>query len=238
MSDIYEQAETATETKPTYATWGECNLSMYEAVWQKGASAPEAFDANIHKASDKFIRAEISIIPLAEMEARFATEWKGNVTGWNNKEWATVILPSLRDAGINLRELNGKFVKVVRKPNGKFYEKKVAGVGTGEKKELSDFLFVQMFANEDACRADFLAGKGDTAPATESVHQAAAAGVNNDLILKFTDAIVKKAAKDSGKDFALTVELVGQAIAKNAMLSGKITADSEAVLDMIAQACA
>lgn len=242
MSDIFDEAMNSQLEPKVYATWGQCVASFFEAVWPKGQKYPERFDATIHKADDKFGRAEFSIIALPEMEARYPTEWKGNVSGYKKEDWILTVRPSIVACGVELRNMNDAWCKVERRPNGKFYMKKDAnGVQTGEKGELSDFTFVKFFASEEECRADYLAYKsqftrssaGEVAPAP-----AAPAGVNNDLILKFTDAIVKKAAKDSGKDFALTVELVGQAIAKNAMLNGKIAPDSEAVLDMIAQACA
>jgi len=243
MSDIYDEAANAVETRPEYSTWGECNMDMFEAVWPKGAKAPERFDASVHQPSDRFIRCEIMIIALDEMEARFPTEWKGNATGWNNRDWTAATLPSIKALSVPLKELIHKYVKVTRRPNGKMYEKKVAGVGTGEKKELTDFLFVKIFQNKGDCLADFLARGGepmtqasaDAFPATPAQTPAMVADA---VLLKFASAIVASAAKNTNKDVLATTELVKTQIDKNPMFAGKITSDSPEILEMILAACA
>jgi hypothetical protein len=244
MSDIYEEAENAVETKPEYSTWGECLMDMFEAVWPKGAKAPERFDPSVHQPNDRFIRCEIMIIPLDEMQAKFSVEWKGNVTGWNNRDWTAATLPSIKALNIPLKDINHKYVKITRKPNGKFYEKKVAGVGTGEKKELTDFFFVKVFANEADCLADFLARSGEPTTAASdadfpaSVPAQTPQMVTDAVLLKFASAIVASAAKNTNKDVMATTELVNSQIDKNPMFAGKITSGSPEILEMIMAACA
>lgn len=261
MSDLFDQADNAVETKPEYSTWGQCFAEIYEAVWQKGARSPERYDPTIHKASDKFTRIEIQVIPLDEMNARFNAEFKGNVTGWNNREWASVVLPSLKAIGLPARAMNNAWVKITKKPNGKFYDKKsydeAGNIINVEKKELTDFLFVKLFASQDACLADYLATQAgdpqsaDSAadfPVSEPVAsaplnqnpipaQSAPAGPSNDILLKFARAIVTNAAKTAGKDMAKTLEIVKAQLDTNTMLNGKYKADSAEVLEMVAEAC-
>lgn len=247
MSDIFDQSENVTETKPEYATWGEVYAEFYECVYDKAARSFERFDATVHKPTDKFIRAEITIIPLDDMNARFNTEAKFSVTGYANREWAAVTLPSIKALGISLRDLSGKWVKVIRKPNGKFYEKKTAGVGTGEKKELTDFLFSKVFESQDACRNDYLTRSGEPVtqesaeafPVSEPVAQPAQPSMVGDaILLKFASAIVTSAVKNVGKDFGKVSELVKSQVDNNPMFAGKLTSDSAEVLEMIMRACA
>jgi hypothetical protein len=240
--DIFDQADNAEETKPEYSTWGQVGMELYEAVWQKGQSAPERFDASIHDAASRFIRGEIVIIPIDEMNARFSAEWKGNVTGWNNKEWVSIVLPSVKALGISARDLNNKWVKVTRKPGGRFYTKK----DTGEKKELNDFLFSKIFASQDECIADYLEEKAGSPasplsdadfPAVPDAQPAPpTTGPGNDILLKFARALVTSAAKDT-KDLTAVTEKVKTQLDANPMMAGKYTVDSPEILTMIIEAC-
>lgn len=248
MSDIYDQADNAVETKSEYSTWGQAFVEMYEAVWPKGSSSPERFDAQIHSPNDLFIRAEIAIVPLDEMNAKFNAEFKGNVTGWNNRDWASVVLPSIKALGVSARDIPGKYVKITKKPNGRFYEKKKDGVKTGERAELTDFLFVKIFESQEACLADYLEYKAGTPvsglsdadfpamPAAEPTKVVTPATPNNDILLKFAKALVVAAAKDT-KDLTAVTEKVRAQLDANSMMKGKYTVDSPEVLTMIMEAC-
>jgi hypothetical protein len=246
MSDIFDQSENAVETKPEYATWGQVYAEFYEAIYDKSSRAFERFDANVHKVSDKFIRAEITIIPLDEMNARFNTEAKFSVTGYANREWAAVTLPSIKALGISLRDLSNKWVKVTRKSNGKFYEKKTNGVASGEKKELTDFLFSKVFESQDACLQDYLIRSGepvtqqsaDAFPVDSPAQDAQPSMVADAILLKFASAIVTSAVTRVGKDMLKVSDLVKSQIDNNQMFAGKITSDSAEVIQMIIQACA
>lgn len=243
MSDLLDQVDNAVETKPEYSTWGVCWAEFFEAVWPKGSSAPERFDPSIHNPADKFIRGEIIVTPITEMNARFSAEWKGNVTGWNNRDWAAVILPSIKALGISARQVSGTFVKITKRPNGKFYEKKKDGVKTGEKAELTDFLFVKIFESEAACIQDYLETKAgsptdasaDIFPdaATAPAQAAASVAAPDALLLKFAAALVKQAATQAPGDLAKITELVSLQISKNPMLAGKYTMESPEIAEMI-----
>jgi hypothetical protein len=248
-NDLFDTADNAVETKPEFSTWGECFVEMFEAVWPKGEGL-QRFDPTIHKAADKFVRIEIAVIPLDEMNARFNAEFKGNVTGWNNRDWAAVTLPSIKALGIGARDIVGKWVKVTKKPNGKTYEKKKDGVKTGEKGDLTDFLFMKVFASQDACLADYLATRaGDpqteesadafpvSEPAPQPIPSAQPTGPNDDILRKFANAIVTSAAKQANKDMAQTLAIAGPQLAANPMLKGKFGPDSADVLEMITEAC-
>jgi hypothetical protein len=244
-ADLFDQVENAVETKPEYATWGQCFMEVFEAVWPKGGSVVR-FDGNIHKPSDKFTRIEITIVPLDEMNARYPTELKTNASGWNNRDWTTATLPSIKALNVSVRSLPGSFVKVVKKPNGKFYDKKKDGEKTGEKGELTDFLFVKVFESQDACLADYLEEKAGSPgsplsdadfPAVPDAQPAApTTGPGNDILLKFAKALVTAAAKDN-KDLTAVTEKVRTQLDANPMMKGKFTADSPEILEMIIEAC-
>jgi len=248
--DLFDQADNAVETKPTYETWGQAFVEMFEAVWPKGSSAAERFDENIYSEKDKFIRIEIVIVPLDEMNAKFNTEFKGNVTGWNNKDWAAVVLPSIKALGISARDIHSKFVKIAKKPNGKFYDKKKDGVKTGERGELTDFLFVKVFASQDECLDDYVATKaGDPVstlsdaafpaldPAPAPVAAPITSGVKTETLMALAKSIITRAVEIKGKDLAAVTDHVATQISTNNFFKGRFTHESPEIEAMIIEAC-
>jgi hypothetical protein len=246
--DLFDQVENAVETKPEYATWGQCFMEVFEAVWPKGGSVVR-FDGNIHKPSDKFTRIEITIVPLDEMNARYPTELKTNASGWNNRDWTTATLPSIKALNVSVRSLPGSFVKVVKKPNGKFYDKKKDGEKTGEKGELTDFLFVKVFESQDACLADYLEEKAGSpgSPLSDADFPAVPDAqpdpvvtpttIPNETLLKFIRSFAVNAAREKGKDLVAVSEKVQAQIDANPAMKGKFTADMPEVMAFIAEAC-
>jgi hypothetical protein len=139
---LFDEAENAVESKPSFYTWGQVTATIYECVWPKG-SMPIAYDAQIHKRADRRLRIEIVVVSLDEMNARFNAEMK---TLADSHDWAAVTLPSLKVLNFPLANLDGSWVKIEKKPNGKKYPKKdkTTGQPTGEFGENQDFLFLKV----------------------------------------------------------------------------------------------
>ena len=246
MNDILEEAENAVETKPTWNTWGQVNLTAFECVWPKG-SMPIAFDANVHRKQDRKLRIEIVVIPLDEMQARFNTEFK---TVADSHDWAAVTLPSIKALGVKIASLDNAWVKITRKPNGKFYAKKdkTTGLATGEKAEMTDFLFLKVFKGQDECLSDYLGESAgdpvdassadafpvaDAAPAVSSPVAPPAS-----LVTQFAQALVNGAVAKLGKDPAAVTENVRIQIEAAPFFGGKKLAELPEVMAMIMTAVA
>ena len=241
MSDLFDEVENATETKPSWDTWGQVNLTAFECVWPKG-SMPIAFDANIHRRQDRKLRIEIVVIPLDEMQARFNTEFK---TVADSHDWAAVTLPSIKALGVKVADLNNAWAKITRKPNGKFYAKKdkTTGQPTGEKAEMTDFLFLKIFQSQDECLADYLSGSAE--PATvESAETFPVADVPlnaptappSAMIMQFAQALVTGAVAKLGKDAAAVTENVRSQVETSPFFGGKKLAELPEIMAMIVTA--
>jgi hypothetical protein len=242
--DIFDEAENAVESKPSFATWGQVAFDAYECVWPKG-SMPIRFDAQIHKRSDRRLRIEIVVIALDEMNARFPTaEFK---TLADSHDWAAVTLPSLKALNQPLASLNNAWAKVEKKGNGKKYAKKdkTTGQPTGEFGENQDFLFLKIFQSQDECLNDYLgdqAGEPVTQASAEAfpVDDAPKAAVVNapssEIITKFAHAIVDGAIKEHGKDITAVMEKVRIQVERNAMFGIAHLEDSAEIMTMIIEA--
>lgn len=235
---LFDEVENAVETKPSWDTWGQVNLTAFECVWPKG-SMPIAFDANIHRRQDRKLRIEIVVIPLDEMQARFNTEFK---TVADSHDWAAVTLPSIKALGVKVADLDNAWVKITRKPNGKFYAKKdkTTGVPTGEKAEMTDFLFLKVFQSQDECLSDYLSGSAEPAtvesadafPVTD-VPLTAPAAPPASMVMQFAQALVNGAVQKLGKDPAAVTENVRVQIEAAPFFGGKKLAELPEVMAMI-----
>ena len=154
-------------------------------------------------------------------------------------EWIDIVLPSLKDIGItNLQSLNGQWVRLETVGTGRKYTDK-----NGEQKEATTFKFVEIFANEAVARNAWQVKHGNSpsaisnTPAAATAHQAAAAqstGNGNkerETALKFLKPYAANAWRQASGDMTKAIEIFGQMIAKQSLLSKYFTADSPEVLD-------
>lgn len=146
----------------TYDLFGKVEISAWACALVKG-TGKVPFDPSVHER--RFTAIDVYIAPLPEIDVKYPKSLEDH---WIAEfaEWAKLTLPSIKALGIdNVRELNGRYARVARVPNGKKYEKKDpnTGQGTGEMKDETTFKFVALFADEDACRTAYLAAGGQPA---------------------------------------------------------------------------
>lgn len=150
IEDPWESAENPQLRQAEY--WGLCNIDMYYAILQKDVGKVP-FNPKEHSLDRRVTAIDIVIIPLPEHNASF--EISRSMIA-ESKDWASVVLPSIKELGISPREINNKYVHVRFKPTGRTY------INTnGETKESTTFEFVNVFPDEETCRADFLAHKNN-----------------------------------------------------------------------------
>jgi len=252
VNDGFEEIAASETQKTVFRKFGQCFIETYPAVWFKG-SQPERFDEQIHKLADRKMMIEIRVVPIDEMNFQSHSDFPDFRSIATSKEWNEVTRASIlghyavdptdiKATAQILRSLNGGFVETVQVPNGKFYTKKT----TGEKKELSDFLFVSIFESQDACVSACLSEKaGEPVSALSDADfpaipaQAAPSPVaapNNDILLKFAQAIVTAAAKDDKDPVSVTAKVDAQ-LSVSPLMKGKYSAESPEVLEMIMTAC-
>ena len=132
--------------QPEY--WGQINIDVYYAVLEKGVGKTP-FNAQIHSADKRVTAIDFKLAPLAEMNAQYTID-RGMIA--ESREYAAIVLPSIKALGITAREFNGKWVKMEFVETGRTYTDK-----HGETKNSTTIKFMALFADENACRADYLA---------------------------------------------------------------------------------
>jgi hypothetical protein len=195
--DPFDQASNPPER--TFDLFGKVEITAWACGLVKG-QGKVPFDPAQHKS--RLTAIDVFIQPLPEIDIKYPKSledhWIAEFT-----EWAKITLPSIKALGVdNVREINGKFARVTKVPNGKQYAAKdVSGNPTGEMKNELTMKFVQFFADEESCRAAYLAAGG--APSNGNGHNVpAAVAPSSDeqgrkTALQFLEIIVKNTALKS-----------------------------------------
>lgn len=147
-----------------------------------------------------------------------------------SKEWKDFTLPSLRQLGIDLRTLKGRWVQVKRQATGDTYKKK----DTNEIKDKTALVFMAVYPDQETMKAAadtfYLPRNGDSstpAPAAPAVAATPAPQptTENFAERQFAEQVLGSLWKATGEDSAKFLE----AIAKNPMLNKYFTPESPEV---------
>ena len=195
----------------TYDLFGKVELSAWACALVKG-QGKVAFDPSVHE--KRFTAIDIFIQPLAEMDVKYHKMLEDHPIA-ESREWANITLASIKALGINnVREVNDRWARVTRVPNGKKYEKKdTSGNPTGEMRDETTFKFITLYADENACRAACLAAggtpsNGNNAPQPVTPN---AEDTERATAYQFLKVIVSNAARGKAT-FAEAQEAVGLAL--------------------------
>ena len=237
-------AEASAPKVQAYDLFGMVEINAWACALQKGVGKVPFDPANPnHK---RFTAIDVFIQPLAEQEIKYPKTCEEHWVA-EFPEWAKITLPSIKAAGIeNVREVNGKWARVARVPNGKKYAKKdKAGNPIGEMAEETTFKFVEFYGDEDACRAAYIAAGGHVATnnAPAGMPDGAAVPVvdpseaEKATAYAFLKAIVGNAAKGMATpDQAKTA--VALALTQYPVVTKFYTVDSAETVELIAQVLA
>jgi hypothetical protein len=229
-------ASASDPTVQTYDLFGQIEINAWAGALVKGQGRIPFDPTNPnHK---RLTIIDVFVQPLAEIDIKYPKTLECHWVA-EFPEWAKITLPSIKALGVdNVREINGKWARVARVPNGKQYEKKDAqGNPTGEMRDETTFKFISFFADEDACRSAYLAAggqvgvngnNGNNVPVTVEEGEKATA-------LAFLKVIVQNAAK--GKDLGDAQTATETAIAQYPTVAKFFGLQSEETQVLIAQFC-
>jgi len=231
-NDPYDSAENPVVRQAEF--WGKVELDMFYAILEKG-TGKVPFDPQQHKPDQRVTAIDIKVFPISEQNITY--EVARNMIA-ESKEWAGIVLPSIKALGLTVRELNGKWVHVKQKATGATYVNK-----SNETKEKTTFEFVKLYQDEAACVTDFMTAGGTIsfpqydAPARAAAQEAAATPTNGnskdrETALKFLAAVVENAAKGQN-DPTLIQAKVATSIASMPLINKHFTYDSPEVIDLI-----
>jgi len=161
QADVWETAAKA-EVQPRgpWHVFGQVFTDGFYCVLQKGIGKVP-FDASQHRIEDRRTSIKIDMLPMAR-------DGVGNEVARDmiaeSREWAGVVLPSLKAAGVDPGDLNNRWTHAEMAKTGQSYMSRT----TGEKVEKTTFKFLEFYADEAACRAacdafwaDLRAGQND-----------------------------------------------------------------------------
>ena len=224
-------------TQQTYDLFGRIDINAYAGALVKGQGRVP-YDPNNpnHK---RLTMIDIFIQPLPEIDVKYPKTLECHWVA-EFPEWAKITLPSIKALGIdNVREINGRWARVARVPNGKKYPAKDAqGNPTGEMKDETTFKFVAFFADEDACRSAYVAAGGASNNGSNGHNVPVEIGTEDAEKLtayQFLKVIVQNAAK--GKDLGEAQAATEQAITQYPTVAKFFTVASPETQTLIVQLC-
>jgi len=104
------------------------------------------FDAAQHKPETKFTQIKIDGVCTRANGSTY--DISREIIAEFGREWAGIVLPSLKVCGVHPRDLNERWARWEMVSTGRKYTN-----SAGEEREASTFKFLEFFDSEDACRA-------------------------------------------------------------------------------------
>jgi hypothetical protein len=226
-NDPWDDAENPRQRGSDF--WGQVKIDMYYVVLVKG-TGKVPFDSKIHKIDQRCTAIDINILPVEPQAEKVNFAVQRSMIA-ESKEWAGIVLPSIKALGVSPRELNGRFVKAHFVPTGQKY------VNTSnESKDRTTFEFETLFVDGDLAVADYLGtyGNAQAAPAAVAAQKSPAANNDRETALKFLKVVVENAARGQS-DLAIIKNTVAVNLANMPMVNKYFTAESPETLNLIAE---
>lgn len=189
----------------TFDLFGMVEINAWNCSFEKGTKGPIPFDPENpnHK---RFTAIDVFIQPLPEIDVRYPKSLECHWTA-ESYTWTKITKPSIFEAFErfsgheigSVKEINGLYARVARVDSlDKKYEKKDSnGNLTGEMVTPKTFKFIEFYANEDACRAAYVAAGGQAMGASSAVAPSQEQSDKN-AAMAFLPVIVKNALNGKG----------------------------------------
>src|SRR5688572_23952290 len=212
--------------------FGQVEINAWACALVKG-TGKVPFDPT-NPGHKRYTAIDVFIQPLLEIDVKYTKSLEAH---WIAEfpEWAKITLPSIKAEGVaNVREINGKWARVARVPNGKKYEKKDKATGqpTGEFADETTFKFVAFYDTEDACRAAYLANGGTPGNGHAPAQPVTAEDGDKATNYAFLKVIVTNAARGA-KTIDEAKDAVGVALLGYPTVAKYYSVDSPETVDLI-----
>lgn len=231
--DPWDSANEAKEPQFSNEIWGQVEARSWYCVLEKGIGKVE-FDPQMHSQDQRRTAIDIIVHPLVDMGLTF--DLTRNMIA-ESREWASFVLPSIRDLGIHPKDLNGNWVKVQTVTlTGKDGQPVTYTDSNGTIREKTTIKFLKIFSSEDECRSDYLANSGKPAPSDTQYVKPNGNGDNKErqTALAFLKVYVQNACR-AHKDLKTIREVLAASIAQQPLISKFFTIDSPETIELIAQ---
>jgi hypothetical protein len=215
--------------------FGQIKIDSFFAVLVKG-TGKVPFDPNQHSMDKRVTSIDMVMFPLAEMNI----SWDVNRNCIaESREWAGIVLPSIKALGLTPRDLNNKWVHMQRKETGDTYVSKK----DGKSYPVTTFEFIAVYPDEAACRVayqQFSSGAGTAPQATPAPAPAATPTNGNgsskerDAALKFLKVVVENGVRGQS-DLNVIRNTVAANLAQMPAIGKFFTVDSPETMNLIAE---
>lgn len=187
----------------TYDLFGKLEVNAWPCAFQKGTRGGVPYDPAVHK--QRFTMVDMYIQPLAEIDVKYPKSLELHEPA-EFATWAKIVWPSIKALGIsNLREIKDRWVRVAKVPDGNSYQRKDPSGnlmfnqdGSPVMVETTTFKFVQLFADENECRAAYLAAGGTSnanGNGQKPAEPVASGNAEKDTAYQFLKVIVANAVR-------------------------------------------
>ena len=151
MDDPFDSADNPQLRPREY--YGQLNIDAHYVKLIKG-QGKVPWDPEVDSVDGRFTSVTMILTPLADCGLSFSLQ-RDMIA--ESTEWARIVLPSIRAQGIQSAKLaDGRWVRMVQEPTGRKYRPKSGG----EEREATTFKILEAYADEEACRAAYLAASG------------------------------------------------------------------------------
>ncbi len=212
--------------------FGQLHLETWFCVLEKGIGKRD-FDPARDAIENRRTAVKLALVPLPEHQSKYDVLRDLIV---ESKEWAGMVLPSIKALGITARELDQKWVKIGFQPTGRTYTKVDGVTGETVTKDATTFKFLALYPNEEACRAAYQAERGNghsgtpapaATPAPNGNGHASALDAEKATALKFVKALVGQCNGDPAT--------LAPKMASMPMIAKHFTPDSPEVVNLIGE---
>lgn len=132
--------------------YGEVDIDAWFCALIKG-QGKVPYDPVAHKDLNRCTAVDLTVTPIAEMNLQFALQ-RSMIA--ESREWAGIVWPSAKELGItSVRDLKGKWVKVIQAPTGRKYRG-----NDGTEREATTVKFLAVYGSVDECLAAYYAETG------------------------------------------------------------------------------
>jgi hypothetical protein len=211
--------------------YGQMHMETWFCVLEKGIGKRD-FDPAKDNLDARRTAVKLMLVPLPEHNSRYDVMRDLIV---ESKEWAGLVLPSVKALGITARELHGKWVKLTFQPTGRTYTKTDQTTGETVTRDATTFKFLALYPNEEACRAAYQAehgSPGHTEPQTSAApvpangnNHGSAVDAEKATALKFVKVLVEQS---NGDQAVLAAKIAGMPL-----IAKHFTAQSPEVVELV-----
>lgn len=227
-ADVWDSAENP-QLRTSSDYYGQVKIDAWPCVLVKG-TGKLPFDPALHTEDQRRTAVDMMIIPLAEMNVSW--DVSRNLIA-ESREWASIVLPSIKSLGISLRELNGRWAHVTLEETGQTYTGR-----DGATRSRTTFKFLAVYNTEAECRAAYQAASGAGTPAPATPANGNGNGNGNakerETALKFARLIVENACRGQS-DLSVILKAVEANMPNFPVVTKHFTASSPEIADLIAE---